>query len=242
MAKLFKIFVELYDLIITARKDDRSGRVVSTGSVKIDGLVEVASKRRTDISPAVMKASYVLLREAALEEFCNGKSVEFGLVYNQLGTNGIFIGDHPGWDPKKNSLALFAVATAETREAMKNIEVEVLGMASSGLYVNTLTDVTSDKVNTCITPGGGVNLTGTKIRIAGDSPEVGICLTEVNTDVVTTIPMTSILVNEPSKVTFIVPADLPAGDYKLSIITQYNPNILLKEPRTYVFDYVLACN
>jgi hypothetical protein len=151
MSKIFKIFVELYDLVITGRKDDRSGRVVSAGSMKIDGLVEIASKRRTDISPAIMKASYVLLKEAALEEFCNGKNVEFGLVYNQLGTNGIFIGDHPGWDPEKNSLALCAVATAETREAMKNIEVEVLGMASSGLYVNTLTDVTSGKINTCIT-------------------------------------------------------------------------------------------
>jgi hypothetical protein len=42
-------------------------------------------------------------------------------------------------------------------------------------------------------------------------------------------------------VSFIVPADLPAGDYKLSLTTQYSSSgVLLKDPRTYTFDYVLA--
>ncbi|MDR0729397.1 MAG: DUF4469 domain-containing protein, partial [Prevotellaceae bacterium] len=38
-----------------------------------------------------------------------------------------------------------------------------------------------------------------------------------------------------------VPADLPAGNYKLSITTPFSESkTLLKEPRTYVFDYPLA--
>jgi hypothetical protein len=95
------------------------------------------------------------------------------------------------------------------RNAVKSIEVEVLGMASSGIYINTLTDVASD---------------------------------EINTETVTDISINSIIDNEPSKITFIVPADLPAGDYKLSITTQFSANVLLKEPRTYIFGYVLECN
>jgi hypothetical protein len=116
-------------------------------------------------------------------------------------------------------------------------------MAQSGMFINLLTDVSSGEVNARIIPGGGVNLSGIKIRIAGEAPEVGIHLTEINTGTVTDIPATSVLVNDPSKITFIVPTDLPTGDYKLSITTQYLPNnALLKEPRNYVFDYVLACN
>jgi hypothetical protein len=42
MAKLFKVFVELYELLLTTQKDDRSGRVVSTGSLKIDDLIQIA--------------------------------------------------------------------------------------------------------------------------------------------------------------------------------------------------------
>jgi hypothetical protein len=242
MVKRFKALVELYDLVFTPRKDDRIGRIVSTGSVKIDDLIAIAVSRRSDISPQLMKAVYDLLREIALEEVCSMKHVEFGLTHNRFGCDGIFIGDHPAWNPEVNSLSLISAAAADVRAATKDIEVEVLGMASSGTYINSLTDVVSGKVNTCITSGGGVNLSGVKIRIAGDAEGVGLHLTEINTGAVTDVPKTSVLINDPSSVTFIVPADLPAGDYKLSITTQFAHSSILKEPRTYVFDYVLACN
>jgi hypothetical protein len=242
MAKRFKALVELYDLVFTSHKGDRTGRIVSTGSVKIDDLIALASKR-SDISPQLMRAVYDLLRGLAVEEVCSLKNVEFGLGHNRLGCEGVFIGDHPAWDSKVNSLYLIATASADVREAISQyIEVEVLGMASSGTYINSLTDVASGKINTCITPGGGVNLSGVKIRIVGDAEGIGLHLTEINTGAVTDIPATSVLINDPSKLTFIVPTDLPAGDYKLSLTTQFSHNSLLKEPRTYVFDYVLACN
>jgi hypothetical protein len=243
MSRIYKIFVELYELLFTARKDDRSGRVVSTGSMKVDGLIDIAVTRRSDISAATMKASYSILREVALEEVCNGKHVDFGLSYNSLGVEGVFIGDHPVWDREKNRLVFVSTAAADVREALKNIEVEVLGMASSGIFINSLTDVASGEVNSRITPGGGVKLAGSKIRIAGDAEGVGIHLTEINTGETVNIPTTSVLDNEPSKIIFIVPAGLPAGDYRLSITTQFShPTVLLKEARTYVFDYILECN
>jgi hypothetical protein len=242
MAKIFKVFIELYELLFTARKDDRSGRVVSTGSLKIDDLIAIAVTRRSDINAVTMKASYEILKEVAMESVCGAKLVEFGLTHNRLGVNGVFIGDHPVWDSSEHNLQLLATATAEVRDAISNITAEVRGMAQSGLFINSLTDVTTGEVNARLTPGGGVNLTGVKIKITGDAPGVGLYLTEINTGTVTEIPATSIPVNDPSKITFIVPPDLPAGDYRLSITTQFLPNVtLLKEPRTYVFDYVLAC-
>jgi hypothetical protein len=243
MSKIFKIFVELYELLLTARKDDRSGRVVSTGSLKVDDLITIAVTRRSDISAVTMKASYEILREIALEEVCNAKHVDFGLTYNSIGVEGVFIGDHPTWNREKNHLALISTATTDVRQALKNIDVEILGMASSGIFINSLTDVVSGELDTRITSGGGVKLLGSKIKVVGDADGVGIHLTEVNTGATVDVPTTSILDNEPSKITFIVPAGLPAGDYKLSITTQFShPGTLLKEARTYVFDCILACN
>jgi hypothetical protein len=243
MSKLFKVFVELYELLLTARKDDRSGRVVSTGSLKIDDLIAIAVTRRSDINAVTMKAVYGILREIALEEVCNAKHVEFGLAYNSLGVEGVFIGDHPTWDREKDHLVFVSTAAADVRQALKNIEVEILGMASSGIFINSLTDIVSGEINTRLTPGGGVKLVGSKMKLVGASADVGIHLKEINTEAVVNIPATSILDNEPSKMLFIVPANLPAGDYKLSITTQFaNHTIQLKEPRTYTFDYVLECN
>ncbi len=55
------------------------------------------------------------------------------------------------------------------------------------------------------------------------------------------IPMKSVMVNKPSQIYFVVPANLPAGDYKLSLTTQYSPSgTKLKAGRTYLFDYILS--
>jgi hypothetical protein len=241
MAKTFKVNAELYDLPLTARKDDRFARIVSTGTLKIDDLIRIAVTRRTDLSPATMKASYEILKEIALEEVCGAKQVEFGLSHYGLSSEGILIGDHAKWDNATNSLVLRATSTLEARNTLKNVDVNVLGMAASGTYINTLTDVTSGEVNSRLTPGGGVNLTGVKIRIAGDAPEIGIHLTEINTATRYRIPNTALPINDPSRITFIVPAGLPAGDYQLSLVSQYTSGTPLKEPRTYIFEYVLVC-
>jgi hypothetical protein len=113
-------------------------------------------------------------------------------------------------------------------------------MAPSGAIVNTVTDATTSEVNSRLTPGGGVKVAGTRVKIAGEHPSTGIRLINQETSEIIAIPATSLLLNDPSKITFIVPATIVAGDYKLSITTQFSTsNTLLKEPRTYIFDYVL---
>ena len=123
---------------------------------------------------------------------------------------------------------------------MKASTVDVRGMAASGAIINTVTDVTTGEVNSRLTPGGGVILTGTKIKIDGDELKVGITLTNQATFEVIAIPATSLLLNEPKKIIFLAPNTLVNGDYKLNITTQYSTSgILLKEPHIYTFDYLL---
>jgi hypothetical protein len=82
---------------------------------------------------------------------------------------------------------------------------------------------------------------GVKIRIAGDNPANGIRFINQSDETETLVPETAILVNDPKKLSFIAPADLVAGDYKLSITTQFAGSATqLKEPRTFVFEYILA--
>jgi hypothetical protein len=234
------VIVELYDLPITERKDDRFGRVVITKSLTENDLVQKAVSRRTDLNPVTLKASLDLLKEIAMEEVANGASVRFGLGYFNLRANGVFVGDNASWDSSQHSLDIHATPTAEFRNAIKTVTVDVRGMAATGTAVNSVTDVASGEENTRLTPGGGVNITGSRIRIDGDGAGVGLSLTNQDTSEVIAIPKTSILVNDPSKITFVVPAALPAGDYKLSVCTQFiGSGALLKEPRTYTFDYVL---
>ena len=240
--KLFKVIIQLYAMVFQSCKDTWTGRVVSTGSLKIDDVIELAVSRRTDLNPATLKAGYEILKEVVLEQILEGKYVEFGLSHYGLGVRGPFKGEHPSWDDNVNSLYLRATTIALAREALKTILKEVRGVAATGIAVNTLTDKTSGKINTWLTPGGGVILKGYRIKIDGKAAGVGLFLTNVGTGEVTQVPMVSILDNDAGLVTFIVPANLIAGEYLLSIVSQFSPsNVELKEPRTYVFDHVLTC-
>lgn len=235
------VIVELYDLSVTEKKDDRFGRVVTKKSLTEDDLINIAVQRRTDLNPSTLKMSLNLMKDVAKEEIANGASVAFGLGYFGLSVNGVFLGDNAKWDSSKNTLSVRTTPTSELRSLINNVSVDVRGMAEIGIVINTVTDVSSGEVNTRLTPGGGVNLAGSKIRIVGDKPEIGLQLINQITSEVTSIPMNSILTNEPSKVSFIVPATLAKGDYKLALSTQFsNQTTVLKEVRTYLYDYILT--
>lgn len=235
------VMVELYDLTLTERKDDRFGRVVTMKSLNEDDLIAKAVERRTDLSATTLKASFDILQGIAIEEIANGASVKFGLAYFNLGVSGVFYGDNAKWDSSQHSLQVKATPSSDLREAVVTSVVDVRGMASVGIAINTITDVTTGDMNGRITPGGGVNIVGSKIKIDGTEPGVGISFINQDNNEITMVPKTSILVNEPSKISFIVPATLPAGDYKLSISTQYSTsNKITKDARTSVFEYVLT--
>ncbi len=234
------VIVELQDLVLTERKDDRFGRVVTTRSLNEDDLVKIAVSRRTDLSATTMKSALEILKQIAIEEISNGASVRFGLGYFSMTVNGVFIGDNARWDSSIHKLNVNVTPVAELREAVQETTVEVRGLSASGLAINSLIDVTTGEENTRITPGGGVNLTGSRMRIDGEGKGVGIALINQENGESIAIPMNSILINDPSKISFVAPANLPAGDYKLSLTTQFSTSAnKLKEARTFIFDYIL---
>lgn len=235
------VVVELYDLAITERKDDRFGRVLTKISMNEDDLIKIAQERRTDLNATSLKSTMEILKEIAKEQIANGVSVAFGLGYFNLGVNGVFYGDDLTWKPEQHSLAVRVTPTAELREAVKSATITVRGAAPVGVAISTLTDVTTGQFNSRLTPGGGVNIEGTRLRIAGNNPANGLALINQATNESIRIPMTSVLFNEPSQLSFIVPATLPAGDYKLQLTTQFSTTKqLLNEPRIYLFDYILT--
>jgi hypothetical protein len=235
------VIVELYDLAITERKDDRFGRVVKQKSLSEDDLINIAVQRRTDLSPTSLKSTIELLKNIAREQIANGSSVAFGLGYFSVGVNGVFYGDSPTWNASEHSLIVKVTPTAELRNEVKSATVNLRGDAPVGTAISKVIDVVSGETNTTLTPGGAVNIIGSRIKIAGDSVANGLSLVNHSTGDETKIPLSAIAINEPSKVVFVMPADVAAGDYKIRVTTQFsNSSTLLKEPRSYDCDVVLA--
>jgi hypothetical protein len=97
-------------------------------------------------------------------------------------------------------------------------------------------------VNEILTPGGMATVKGSRIRIEGDKPGVGLYLTNQDTQEAVQVPASSIGMNDPSKVMFVIPSVLVAGNYLMSITTQVGSTTarMLNEPRTISFNQILT--
>jgi hypothetical protein len=155
---------------------------------------------------------------------------------------GAFTGDAPVWKPETNKLVSNIVSSKELRETLKATPVKVIGLAPDQRAIISVADVASGKVNEVLTPGGMANIKGTLIKIEGDKPEIGLFLTNQDTQVVTQVPATAIGLNEPKTIMFVVPADLAAGSYLLSIASQFSGggNRFLLDVRTITLNQILV--
>lgn len=70
------------------------------------------------------------------------------------------------------------------------------------------------------------------LNVAGDDASVGVTLTN-ESGVVKKLEEDEIAINKPSELTLLIPADLAAGTYTLTVTTQFcKTTQLLKTPRS----------
>jgi hypothetical protein len=238
------VVIELFDNPLTGRTDDRYGRVVNIASINEDTLIERAIANGFNGNPASMRATYQAMKEEAVKGIVRGEVVHFGLGYVILDVEGVFTGDVAEWDPAKHKLVATITVSKELHDELKTVPVKVLGMAPDRAAIAEVIDVASGKVNELLTPGGMVHVKGARIKIGGDKPGIGLFLTNQDTQAVTQIPASAIGLNDPSKIMFVAPADLAAGNYLMSVVTQMGSNRsqLLNEPRTITFNHILMVN
>ena len=161
----------------------------------------------------------------------SGYTVNDGLYYASTGFHGIIEGGK--WNPAKNSIVVNFNVGADLREAIKNTTVNIIGEKGAAIYIDGVTDASTRAQDASATAGRAFTLTGSKLKVVGTDAAVGITLTSAS-DTVTKITEDLMVVNDPSKVTFIIPATLSNGTYQLKLTTQFsgNSNKPRKSPRS----------
>lgn len=139
-----------------------------------------------------------------------------------------------------NIRILFRFKQGETlRNELSSVEVEIMGMADNGLSIFRVTDVKTGSVNDLLSPNRNLKITGRKIRVAGDNEGVGVYFVNQVSGERIRVDPADLVINNPSELVIVIPG-LEAGRYKLQVTTRYSKHVLLKEPRTVVFDKVLT--
>lgn len=136
------------------------------------------------------------------------------------------------WDPLVNSLYVNFQQGKELREALKDVEVVVAGKRQKPFYISGCLDQATGRTDFVATAGRCFTLTGKNLKVLGTHPSVGITLTNEAGECIR-IGEECMVVNWPSKLRFIIPEDMPAGEYELRVTTQSSSGAyLLKVPRS----------
>jgi hypothetical protein len=166
-------------------------------------------------------------------QLCDGFAVNTGyfLMYPNVG--GTFDKVVEGHDTEKHPVTFRFRTLAALRTMAERIVVEVEGLADVQGYIDEFIDVTTKSVDETLTPGGQFSISGHKLKIAGDDPEVGVYFVP-EADPAGRVKVAGHLAeNSASKLIGIVPA-LGAGKWLVEVKTQFSGSgsTMLKAPRT----------
>ena len=241
MSKLLhRIKAYLYKNLLTDDPDDFSARVSSERSLDIGDICNSATTRGgADISASAMKHAVELFLEEMSYQLCDGFSVNTGYFTASLSIRGVFHSPTENFNPKKHSILFLFNQGELLRNELPTVTVDILGTAESGAFIGQVLDVKSGSVNDLLTPNRNFRIGGAKLKVAGDNHEIGVYFINQSTHTRIKIDETDIVTNNPSEVMVVIPA-LPAGSYKVEVLTQYAVSSLLKEPRTLLFDKTLT--
>ncbi len=231
----------LYDNLLTPDPNDFVARVSSERSLSVADICHSAATRGgADVSDAAMSHAVELFLKEMAYRLCDGFAVNTGYFTAMPVVRGVFLNPNETFDPQRHTLQFQFTQGELMRREIEDVEVKIMGVAETGLYIGQVEDMKSRTVNEVLTPGFNLRVTGTKLRVVGDKPGVGIFFRETATNTATKVDEGDIVVNNPSELMIIIPA-LPAGTYQLEITTQYSTgNKLLKEVRSAVFDRPLT--
>ncbi|SCQ21483.1 hypothetical protein TFUB4_01678 [Tannerella forsythia] len=231
----------LYDNLLTPDPNDFTARVSSERSLSVADICHSAATRGgADVSDAAMSHAVELFLKEMAYRLCDGFAVNTGYFTAMPVVRGVFLNPNETFDPQRHTLQFQFTQGELMRREIEDVEVKIMGVAETGLYIGQVEDMKSRTVNEVLTPGFNLRVTGTKLRVVGDKPGVGIFFRETVTNTATKVDEGDIVINNPSELMIIIPA-LPAGTYQLEVTTQYSTgNKLLKEVRSAVFDRPLT--
>jgi hypothetical protein len=178
-------------------------------------------------------------REMAYQ-LCDGFSVNTGWFTASVHIKGTFNSPQEQFNPEKHHVLFEFHQGAALRNELSTVAVDIMGVADSGALITQVVDIKTGSINDLLTPGRNLKISGQKIRVTGDKPEVGILFRSTeDPELTVAVPAEDIGINNPSELFIIIPP-LAVGAYRLEITTQYSISThLLKMPRTAIFDKVL---
>ena len=226
---LFYITVEQTSSPITP-PDAHIFRVLPSNTANLQRIIDEMMKESASVSREVVEIVLKRERNTMKRLLASGWRINDELFDAMVQARGLTYNGE--WDPQVNSLYVNFQQGKELREALKDVEVVVAGKRQKPFYISGCWDQATGRTDFVATAGRCFTLTGKNLKVMGTHPSVGITLTNEEGECIR-IGEECMVVNWPSKLRFIIPEDMPEGEYELRVTTQSSSGAyLLKAPRS----------
>lgn len=128
------------------------------------------------------------------------------------------------WDDKSNSIQISITPANQIRKAMEGIKGKIMGNLREPTVISAVSNLKTKKYDNTITQNFPFFVTGRRIKITGEVPEVGVYLINSETKEEFKFDPVDYIDNNPKSLMLYLPDTIPVGSYTLKIVTQYSSN------------------
>jgi len=230
--KMHKMRAKLYPSYLPGTEGKYIARTTNEASVTIEDICASAKNRGgyDGSFEEIVKAVHHFNKEM-LYQLADGFSVNTGYFSIHPNIGGTFANENEAHNHKDHPINFRFQALKPMRDIRDDIDVIIEGIADNKGYIMDFTDVMTGSVNESFTQMNEFIITGYRLKVAGDSPEIGVYFKNTATNAMTKAH--SLAENSSHKLIGIFPG-IPDATYKIVIKTMFmgSGNTFLKAPRT----------
>ena len=228
--------VELRENKITERTDDYTASVKTFSDTKsLEYIAKEIVRERTEYRLDTILSIMKLVEEKIRHVLYSGYPVMTENVRFSPTITGSFDSHGEVLDDKGMKCGVNVTVNQIVKDGLAGVKLYIDSVQElGGAKIDRVKDLTTGKTDGTVTPGGMVEVTGSKIKCLNEDGS-GIGYFRLYNEGESAEEVKVLGVNDPSKIIFIFPTGLLAGNYRLEIETYFsNTSTMLKNPRTLV--------
>ena len=208
----------LRENLLTPEPDDCMAQVQDVRSYSQDEVIDLMMRRGTTLTRADVAAVLQVYTEVVGELTADGSAVNTPLFNTSFSVAGVFTSMSDSFDKARHTVSVNINAGTALRDAAKSVRTEKTEGASTDPYITEAADVVSGAVNSTLTAGGILRLTGSRLKFDASDAAQGVFLVpEVGGDAVRCGVVAE---NKPARVMVMIPADIAPGAYYAEVRTK----------------------
>lgn len=203
---------------ITPDPNDQSARVSSNKVHDLESITSIMLKRGSTVTKADVMAVLDIFFDVVTDEVADGNNVNLPLVNIRPSVTGTFNSVSDSFDPSRHTKGASISQGLALISKIRVAKVEKINQPTPTPALIEFTDVTTGITNSMLTPGSIGRIMGEELKFNPVNADEGIYF--IDADNVPT-KVATIDNRTEGKLTFIIPATLTAGSYKLEVRKAY---------------------